>query len=400
MSRSQDEQSLQEKQDLVDQISKKKNGAIDKDWSEICSEFDLNLNTETQRKAGVGIKLASDANMIRDALSSTINDLSGGYVERQKLRDQTGKVNEIYRSEARSELLREAIAQAIKDLPKIELQYAPRVYKWDTERQLVLGLGDIHYGADIHVEGLNGETLNEFNHEVFEERMEKLLDEVVDVIKKENINHVHVFLVGDLLDGMLRQTQLMRLEYGQVESTMRLSEYLAHWFAELAGHCGVVEVYAASGNHSEIRPLKSKKREFADENMERIVLWYLAERLRGSKRVFVQDEFKKYVKVDVCGFSFLLLHGDSEKDIQDLATETIRQYKQPIDFFVCGHKHRESEYPSGMAPSGDSVIVRVPSLCGTDSYAHSKGYSGRAGATVLIMEKGYGRRCVYPVRLQ
>ena len=177
MSRSQDEQSLQEKQDLVDQISKKKNGAIDKDWSEICSEFDLNLNTETQRKAGVGIKLVSDANMIRDALSSTINDLSGGYVERQKLRDQTGKVNEIYRSEARSELLRETIAQAIKDLPKIELQYAPRVYKWDTERQLVLGLGDIHYGADIHVEGLNGETLNEFNHEVFEERMEKLFDE-------------------------------------------------------------------------------------------------------------------------------------------------------------------------------------------------------------------------------
>ena len=75
-------------------------------------------------------------------------------------------------------------------------------------------MGDIHYGADIHVEGLNGETLNEFNHEVFEERMEKLLDEVVDIIKKENINHVHVFLVGDLLDGMLRQTQLMRLEYG------------------------------------------------------------------------------------------------------------------------------------------------------------------------------------------
>lgn len=400
MSRSQEDQSIHEKKDLVDAINKKKNGQVDKDWSEIRDEFDLNLNTETLRKAGVGIKLASDANMIQDALSPTINDLSGGYVERQKIRDQTGKVNEIYRSEARSELIRETIAQAIKGLPEIELQYAPRVYEWDIERQLVLGIGDIHYGADIHVEGLNGETLNEFNHEVFEKRMEKLLDETVDIINKENINHVHVFQVGDLLDGMLRQTQLMRLEYGLVESTMRLSEYLAHWFAELAGYCGVIEIYAASGNHSEIRPLKSKKREFADENMERIVLWYLSERLRGSTRVFVHDECKKYVKANVCGYSFLLLHGDSEKDIQDLATETIRLYKTPIDFFVCGHKHREAEYPSGMTPSGDSVIIRVPSFCGTDSYANSKGYSGRAGATAIVMEKGYGRRCVYPIKLQ
>lgn len=129
-------------------------------------------------------------------------------------------------------------------------------------------------------------------------------------------------------------------------------------------------------------------------------MWYLAERLRNIDRIHVHDTCKKYVKADVCGYSFLLLHGDSEKNIQDLATETIRLYKTPIDYFVCGHKHRESEYPTGSTPNGDSIVIRVPSICGTDSYAHSKGYGGKAGATAIVMEEGYGRRCVYPIVLQ
>ena len=297
-------------------------------------------------------------------------------------------------------MLRETIREAIHDLPSIRLQYAPRLSFSDKDRQLVVAIGDIHYGANIHVEGLNGETLNRFNHEVFEVRMERLLDEIVDITQRQTVDKIHVFLVGDLIDGMLRQSQLMRLEYGLVESTMRFSEYLAQWLAELGEYVGHVYVYAATGNHAEVRPLKSKKREFEDENMERIIMWYLEERLRGSDRVYIHRDCRKYVKVDVCGYSFLLLHGDSEKNIPDVASETIRLYKSSIDFFVCGHKHRESEYPSGMSPSGDSVIIRVPSLCGTDSYANSKGYGGSAGATAILMERGYGRRCVYPIRLQ
>lgn len=373
----------------------------DKDWSEIRSDFDQIVNSETLRKAGVGIKQASDADMIRTTPSTSMNALSNGFVDRQKLRDLQNKVNEIYRSESRSELMRETISESIKKLPYIEVRYAARfIGDLSKNRELVLALGDIHYGADIHVEGLNGDTINKFNSEVFEIRMEKLLDETVDIITKYQIQRVHVFFVGDLLDGMLRQSQLMRLEYGLVDSTMYFSEYMAKWLAELSRYTNEVDVYAASGNHSEVRPLKSKKREFSDENMERIVMWFLEARLRESTKITIHADCKKYVKADVLGYSFLLLHGDSEKDIQDVATETIRLYKQPIDFFVCGHKHRENEYPSGSTPNGDSIVIRTPSICGTDSYANSKGYCGRAGATAIVMEKGYGRRCVFPINLQ
>lgn len=383
---------------MIKDIARKKAGLIDQDWSEMCDAYQLDINPDTLRKAGAGIKLVADADMLKESESS-VSSLSDGYVDRQKMRDLRREVNTLYRSEARSELLREAVAEAVKDLPPI--QVGP-VYTSNAvgNQSLVVALGDFHYGADICVTGLYGEVLNEYNSSVFEARMERLLGEIAGILAKENIKTVHLLLVGDLLDGMLRQSQLVRLEYGMVESTIRLSEYLAKWLVALS-ELAYVEVYAATGNHSEIRPLKSKSREFEEENLEKIILWYLEARMADVARVKIHaDNCGRLVLAKIEGFDFLLLHGDGEKGIADIAKETINCYSKPIDFFVCGHKHREEEFPTGMTDGGTSYIIRTPSICGVDKYAQSRRFNGKAGATAVVIEKGYGRRCVYPIQLQ
>lgn len=50
-----DELPSEAKRNLVSEMIDKKNGASDKDWAEICEEFDLTVNAETLRKAGVGV---------------------------------------------------------------------------------------------------------------------------------------------------------------------------------------------------------------------------------------------------------------------------------------------------------------------------------------------------------
>lgn len=319
-----------------------------------------------------------------------------GLKDRQKTRDLTRQLHSLYRAESRSELLRETIREAITELPEIKFPLILPHKKAD--KVLVVGIGDAHYGAEIKVTGLYGEVVNEYDHIVFESRMARLMEEILDIVDKEKITEVAVFFVGDLLDGMLRQSQLMRLEYGIVESTMRLAEYLANWLNEISQTVRVTAC-AVSGNHSEIRPLKSKKGEFEDENLEKIVFWYMQERLADNENVFVQGEVKKMMLVDMLDFKILLLHGDGEKDIESIAKNTVNMYGHPIDFFICGHKHRESEFPSGMTGNGDSVIIRVPSICGVDKYAQSKGYNGKPGAIATVLERGYGRRCVYPIQL-
>ena len=190
----------------------------------------------------------------------------------------------------------------------------------------------------------------------------------------------------------------MRLEYGMVESTIRLSEYLAQWLAQLSKYANV-HVYAATGNHSEIRPLKSKNREFEDENLEKIIIWYLEERLRENDSIVFYGGAQKYVLTDIEGYSFLLMHGDGEKAIDQIAKDAVNMYSEPIDFFICGHKHKEQEFPMGSTDDGNSIIVRTPSICGVDKYAQSRGFGGKPGAIAMVIERDYGRRCVYPIYL-
>lgn len=352
----------------------------------MCEEYKLDISPDTLRKAAVGIQLAYAAKVIPE-------DYTCGYAGRQMARDLAAQVNGVYRKEAKDELLREAVQYAVSKLPPMKPVTYSAPYTLNGEQELVLCLGDLHYGASFTVSGLCGEEINTYNADVFIDRMASLLDQTVDIIEKEEIAKVNLFLVGDLIDGMLRQSQLMRLQYGIVDSTIHLSEELANWINELSRYADV-NVCACLGNHSEVRPIGSKKGDFPYENMERIVLWYLNARLSDNEHVKVNAEAKSYCRADVLGYSFLLLHGDAEKTLAEIATRSVQMYGKPIDFFVCGHLHREGELANG-----NSVVIRVPSLCGVDTYAASKGYNGKPGATAIVMERGYGRRCVYPINL-
>ena len=365
------------------------------DWAEMSEQFGLG-NPETLRKAGVGVQLVRDAQMISDGCGSAL-DTTDGFRERQKMRDLNRQITAEVRAQSRSELLRETIRESIKDLPSFRPPIRV-VRNYDSDKRLLVGIGDIHFGADINVRGLRGEVINVYNMSVFQERMWNLLEELVGIGEKNDICQMDICFVGDLLDGMLRQSQLMRLQYGVVESTMRLSEFLANWLNELSLTFDV-KVHGATGNHSEIRPLGSKKGDFEEENLERIIFWYLNSRLEENKRVEIFDNIRSIDFFKSAGLNILLLHGDSEQSIDKLAANAITQYNEPIDIIICGHKHREMEFPSGMSPRGDTTIIRVPSICGVDSYAMRKGYNGKPGATAMVIEAGYGRRCVYPIRL-
>ncbi len=315
--------------------------------------------------------------------------------EVQKLRDLRTEINAAYRADARSEALRETIAQSIQALPPMVVE--PAMCLCDpADKSLVVCVADCHYGAEWAITGLHDEIVNAYSPEVFEQRMETLLAEVLRIMEREDIWNVTLLLCGDSLDGMLRASQLMKLRWGIVESAMRYAEYMAQWIARL-GEMASVRVYSVDGNHTEVRPLGSKRGEFENENMERIITWYLAERFRDTPAVTIDMPTKAMKVLDVQGFSFLLSHDTDTKTMEAAAKQAMLLYGEKVDFMVCGHKHREAEAISGYTDSGSALVVRVPSVCGADRYAQRLGFGGKPGALVMVMERGYGRRCVYPV---
>lgn len=436
--------SMVRKRELIEKIRLKKMGQLDQDWDEMCTEFDLNVKRDTLRKAAVGIMLADEAGLLnfelepvesaeKDEKINITAPLLGnitiprelaelhsikvpsekiipeedakGFMARQMVRDIRTKIREDLRAEARSRLLKEVVAEEISKLPKL-----PEIgFKLEKEQEnedgktLVLCLGDFHYGAEYTLTGVTGETVYSYNPYVFETYMANLLIQLPSILLKEHVGRVEVMFVGDLLDGMLRQSQLMNLRYGIVESTIRLSEYLSNWLNALSTLVEEkVVVHAATGNHSEVRPLGSKARDYEDENMERIIMWYLSSRLQGNKKIEFDQNVSRKVYCEVEGYRFLILHGDSIgfKDINAIARDTVNLYSKPIDFFICGHLHNEATIQSGMTQDGHSLIIRVPSVCGIDEYAASKELGGDPGALALIIERDYGRRCMYPIKLK
>ena len=400
MGRSFEQLDMVEKKCLVEQVLDKKQGASDKDWSEIVDEYQLECNPETLRKAGVGIKLAYDAQMNFDYSGSAVDR---DRIDRMKMQDLRREINKELREQSRSELLRETIRDAILALPPLEVKervlddwYDPKERYTD----LVVGLGDFHYGAEFTTVGLYGEELNRYNDKVFEERMNRLGKQIVSIAQKEHPGQITLMMVGDLLDGMLRQSPLMRLQYGLVESAMRLSEFLSQWIVSLANYAGVqVRVYSVRGNHGEVRPLGSKAGQFPEENMERVVMHYLYARLEKHPYITIEDDDCPMMRmVDVCGYQFMLTHGQGT-NIESMAKDSVNLYHKPIDVFMVGHLHKGQTFASGIMDGTNIYVERVPSICGMDPYAQSRGYGGQPGATAILTERGYGRRCVYPIKL-
>lgn len=200
--------------------------------------------------------------------------------------------------------MRDEVTRAAKDLPDIQIVPQTR-HDMEEARSLVLCVADCHYGAEWTIRGLHEEVLNAYSPKIFEARMADLLGQVRAILERERLSHVVLLLCGDALDGMLRSSQLMRLRWGVVESCMRYAEYMARWVSALALYADV-EVYGVDGNHSEIRPLGSRRGEFENENLEKIILWHMAARLRNVATVKVDECAAKRKLVKVQGYSILL----------------------------------------------------------------------------------------------
>ena len=245
---------IKEYADVIQEILDKKDGSNDKNWLDIVKDYDLDCSSEALRKLSAGIKFAYASGMRFDM--DDLVHIDRTFVERQKLYDVQRKYRQDMREFSRTELICERIDQAIKNLPKIVVQNKITEKSKLAKKDLVLGIGDFHYGAEFKVTGLYGETLNEYNSEVFERRMETLSNEIKAIVKKEKPEQLTIMIAGDMLDGLLRTSQLQRLEFGVVESAINLGEYLTYWLITLENKTNIpIRVYGVRGNHGEIRPL-------------------------------------------------------------------------------------------------------------------------------------------------
>lgn len=311
--------------------------------------------------------------------------------ERYKLQTEKLENNRWLRENARDELIVEKIIQAIHDLPPIEIpEVLPVIH---SNKEFSLAFGDEHYNTEFEIRGLYNEILNAYSPEIFEFRMWDLLNQVIEIIHKEQITKLNVFSMGDFTDGLLRVSQLMKLRYGTIEGTIKYADFICNWLNKLTNYANV-EYQMVFGNHSELRMLGQPKGTFKDDNTGLYVREIIKERLKDNPNFHITINPTGLIFAEICGFKLLGIHGEV-KNLENALKDFSNTYNTQIDILIGGHLHHGKSECVGV----NRDIISVPSVIGIDDYSLSLNKTSNAGATLFVVEECKGKVQEYNIKL-
>lgn len=311
--------------------------------------------------------------------------------ERIKLNTTRVEYNKWLRENARDELIVEEICKSISNLSPLEKPaYIQNKY---STKEYCLVFGDEHYGTEFELTDLLGNIINSYSPEIFEKRMWDLFYQVIDIIKKEDINTLNVYSMGDFSDGCLRVSQLMKLRYGVIDGTIKYANFISNWLNELTKYVRI-RFQMTDGNHTELRMLGQPKGTFVEDNMGKIVKEFIKIRLEDNNNFTFIENPTGYIYDNLAGNIILGIHGETrslEKTLKDLSAI----YNTQIKYLFAGHLHHSKLEEIGI----NSEVINIPSIIGVDPYALSLNKASNASAKLFIFEEGKGRTCEYTFKL-
>lgn len=370
-------------------IAEKMNEASNEDFGESKWRKDYH-------KIKAGHDLAIKNNSKDDYLKEIEEQLLELRKERYKIQSEKVEYNKMLREDSRNELLEEKIIEAINNRPTIQVPTI-HIKNNNLKRDYLFSIADIHYGAEFELLGWMDEVLNVYSPEIAQKSMWGILEKFVRHNDVDKINHVHLFNLGDSLDGILRMSQLQWIKLGNVDSAIEFAEFMSTWLNELSKYAKV-EYYAVSGNHTELRLLNGKRGDFAHENMEKIVSHIITCNLKGNENVNVH-KCRNHMYVDILGTKVLGIHGHEERKLSESLLYYPQIYEHPVDLMISGHLHHSEEKTVGRNGLKDIEYVQCPSVVGIDDFSLKIKKTANAGANLMVIEERNGRVTTHKLKV-
>lgn len=381
-------------------ISDKLEGNNDLDWSEIRDKYNINCNPDTIRKASstiFGGQFRTDylKNQIytnpdefskEKELDKKLADIRKERIKLQTANIERGRVD---RNESRQEMYYEYVGSVSNSLPLPEFQ--PLCSSGEKDIEYLMTLADVHYGAKFVSEN------NEYSPEIAKERFERLSGQVIDFIQKHSISKLHIVSLGDLVQGVLRISDLKINDSTVVKATVEISRLIALFLREISVYTYIEYYHTPSANHTQIRPLGTKASEIADEDLEYLIGNYIKDLCFGNERIFVHlaDERKQYIEIPIMGNEIIAMHGHQLKNIENSIRDLSLLRRSFIDYLILGHFHSGKEIPSFEGCCNDTEILVSPSFVGSDPYSDSIMKGSKSSVKIYGFDSVYGHTETY-----
>lgn len=376
--------------------SAKDTGIIDLTWDEVADILNRELIDDESEYLGESAyrKKYQQAKAFYDEVFSKMvsNEYYEQISEKQralkralyKLQTEKLEYNRWIREDARDELFEEKVIDSIKKYASISSP--PRAIDIvHSNRAGVLAIADCHFGKEYKVYGLFNEIINEYSPEIFYKRMEQIYSETLELINKENLSTIHIYNLGDNVEGFIRNSQLWSLCWGVIDSATIFGNYMGDWLKKLSEHA-IVIYHQTDGNHDELRLLDGKKGQHLCESAGKIIKNCIVIKNERNPNFKYIENKTGLIFDNVCGFNILGIHGEV-RNLAIAINEFSNIYDTKISYLIAGHKHH-GEFKNCGVRKG---CIGVGSLIGSDDFSMKIRQCADATATFLIFEEGKGK---------
>lgn len=394
---------------MVDNLKRMENETQDQYFYRVCSmkdslgftwpqmaeifnnEFGCNKGDTAYRKEWAAFNRIFNANVDKLIGDNTIKDqIDELYKIKRQVSDQRREYHKMLVRDARADNLAEKLIEAANT---VLLKDYSNIFTFKNNvatEEAVLCLSDWHYGQ------VSNNIWNQYNTDICLQRVSKLFDKVAAALREHEIKTLHIALLGDFVNGAIHTGCRVASEENTCEQLMHVSEILANFINAISAYVDDVYVYSTYGNHA--RTIQNKNDSIHSDNMERVIPWWLKQRLKDNRKVEIIDsEYYEFIYFDVCGYNIVCTHGDLDKfsDIGVVVNSLFtKKYGKTIDYTFSGDKHHlESFEQFGI----ESALVG--SLCGTDEYANNKRLYSNPMQTLCIFTPEDGKLCTYNIKL-
>lgn len=301
-----------------------------------------------------------------------------------KVQTEKLEYNKWLREDARDELFEEKVIESIRQYSNVS--NLPRAIDIvHGKRAGVLALADCHFGKEYKVYGLLNEVINEYSPEIFYSRMEQIFNETLEQIKKEKLSVIHIYNLGDSVDGFVRNSQLWSLRWGVIDSATIFGNYMGDWLKTLSNNVSIV-YHQTDGNHDELRLLDGKKGQHLCESAGKIIKNCIVLKNEGNPNFRYIENKTGLIYDNVCGYNILGIHGEV-KNLAQAIMEFSNIYDIKISYLIAGHKHH-SEFKNCGVKRG---CIGVGSIVGNDNFSMTIRQGADATASFIIFEEGKGK---------
>lgn len=341
----------------------------DLDWCDIVELLGLDYNPDSLRKAqdsaygGYAVYKEMKKRVVDNKDTNIKKEIDKELQDLRKLKfsiaDERAALNKLLREQSRIESIKDLAVQCVGKMQplneKIRQNSNDRFYG---NHSLVITLSDFHYGLEID------EFNNEYNSQIFHDRLSYLLSTCIDIIlKDECIRNVIVLGIGDFISGIIHNIIRIESRENVVQQVIAVSEALIDFLYKLSAFCPV-DYYDCVGNHS--RLFEDKSNCLSKESFDLLIHYILKQRFQSEESISIYNYTvnEQIGEFDAFGKKYAFCHGDNF-NIATLAKDLSAMTKNFYEAIFIGHIHHVF-----VEEQNGTLVISNGTFAGNDEYAN------------------------------